>query len=676
MLKIIALALIGGLATTALAQPNPDTLWTRSLGGGNSDYSNGLDVTFDGGVVLAGQTRSFGAGNWDFYLARYTDTGSLLWSRTYGGTRQDLAYDVQQTPDSGFIISGYSETKFVNGDAYLIKTNANGDTAWTRFWGASGGFERFYGVQVLADGYIACGTIAAGPSQLVLARYNLAGDTLWTKRYGGSSDEVGYDVQVDGDGGFIVAGYTASTGGSGANCFLLKTNSNGDSLWSRHYGGAQDEVANVLRVAADGGYFVAGRSHSFGQTTGDLYLIRTNASGDTLWTRTFGYSSAQIHGLVLHSDGGCILAGYGSAGSGQDYYVLRLSATGAVLWTRTYGGTAQDLCTDIEQAPDGGFYVSGYSQSFAGSHDFYLVKTGAEGSLGLLSPNGGEDHKILLPFTVSWFASPASVNVRIELNRDYPVGEWETLIASTPDDGVEAVSVGGLPSATCRIRVTQLPGGGSDLSDDDFSLSLSTGQIALISLPDLMTPIHSWSNDSLECGTIRALSTHIKNFGPDSCIVWAPLPFSTPDFTVISPCLDSAILAPGQYQSCLITLRYDPESDGYHYDTLRIQSNAANAVGNFYTVPVEGFRYSFPKRPDSLVAVAYVDSVRLQWAPVTVSTNECVLNPPITDYVLYTATHPGQVFTVLDTVNVNTYLVNAPLDTNRVYRVTAIDPTP
>lgn len=677
MLKIIILALLAGLLESAIAQPIPDTLWTRGVGGANLDQGNSMDAIFGGGTVQAGQTRSFGAGNWDFYVTNYNSAGSLQWTRTYGGTRQDIAYDIQQTLDSGFIISGYSETRFVNGDAWLVKTNSIGDTAWTRYYGASAGFERYYGVQPLVDGYICCGTInSGGSSQIVLARYNLIGDSLWTKRIGGAGSEVGYDLQVDGDGGFIITGYTSSIGLGAEGCFLLKTNSNGDSLWSRVYGGTLSDISYALQIAADGGYYLAGRSFSFGVASGDLYLIRTTSGGDTLWTRTFGYSSAQLNAVIPASDGSCYVAGYGSSGVGQDYILMRISSAGSVLWTRTYGGAAQDLCTDLELTTAGEFYLSGNSQSYSPTVDYYLVKTGAEGSIGLLTPNGGENLHLLIPFNVTWFSSPASPSVMIELNRDYPAGSWESLSASTADDGSESVYVSGLPSTQCRVRVTQIPGGGSDVSDQDFSILLSSGQIALINLPDQTTEIHSWDSDSLECGTIHELTTRVKNFGTDTCIVWAPQPFSTAHFQNITTCTDSVFLAPGAYMSCFMSLRYDPVSDGFHYDTLRIRSNASNTVDGIYTFPVSGFRYSFPHQPDSLVAVAYADSIRLSWPWTTVSTQECLLDPPVTNYVVYTTRHRHLPFSVLDTVSTNTFLITAPLDTARFYRVTAIDPTP
>ena len=213
------------------------------MGGAADDWAYSVQQTADGGYIVAGYTNSFGAGDYDFYLVKTNSQGDTLWTRTYGGSDDDWAYSVQQTADGGYIVAGYTYS-FGAGDDdfYLVKTNSQGDT-------------------------------------------------LWTRTYGGSGDDEAYSVQQTADGGYIVAGYTSSFGAGSGDFYLVKTNSQGDTLWTRTYGGSGYDGAYSVQQTADGGYIVAGYTGSFGAGSDDFYLVKTNSQGDTLWTRTYGGSS-------------------------------------------------------------------------------------------------------------------------------------------------------------------------------------------------------------------------------------------------------------------------------------------------------------------------------------------------------------------------------------------------
>ncbi|MFQ5868905.1 MAG: hypothetical protein ACE5JC_03275, partial [Candidatus Zixiibacteriota bacterium] len=116
------------------------------------------------------------------------------------------------------------------------------------------------------------------------------GDTLWTRAYGGSGYDRGYSVQQTSDGGYIIAGYTESFGAGDYDVYLLKTDSSGDTLWTRTYGGSDWDRGYCIQQTSDGGYIITGESWSFGAGYSDVYLLKTDSSGDTLWTRTYGGS--------------------------------------------------------------------------------------------------------------------------------------------------------------------------------------------------------------------------------------------------------------------------------------------------------------------------------------------------------------------------------------------------
>jgi len=382
---LLAIVCVSLLVATSAAGPG-DTLWTRTYGGSASDWGNSVQQTSDGGYIIAGFTGSFGAGAFDVYLLKTDSSGDALWTRTYGGRSDDRGHSVQQTSDAGYIIAGFTGS-FGAGyfDVYLVKTDSSGDTLWTRTYGGSE-WDHGYCVQQTSDaGYIIAGftgSFGAGGFDVYLLKTDSSGDTLWTRTYGGSDFDAGYSVQQTSDGGYIIAGYTESFGAGGYDVYLLKTDSSGDTLWTRTYGGSASDWGNSVQQTSDGGYIIAGYTDSFGAGGYDVYLLKTDSSGDTLWTRIYG-GIDDDHGRSVQqtSDGGYIIAGYtwSFGAGGYDVYLLKTDSSGDTLWTRTYGGSDQDVGYCVQQTSNGGYIIAGHTYSFgAGLADVYLLRVTGE----------------------------------------------------------------------------------------------------------------------------------------------------------------------------------------------------------------------------------------------------------------------------------------------------------
>jgi len=389
MKRLIILAIVPCLflISNAVAVEPGDTLWTRTYGGGDLDYGYSVQQTADGGYIIAGTTKSFGAGNYDFYLLKTDANGDTLWTRTYGGSDLDYGYSAVQTTDGGYAVVGRTKSFGAgNYDVYLVKTDANGDTTWTRTYGGSDRDEGQSVQQTGDGGYIIGGyndPWGTGIMDVYLVKTDAQGAVLWTRTHGPEDDyECAYSVQQTADGGYIVAGSTASSQTGDTDLYLLKTDANGDSLWAHTYGGDQWDEGYSVQQTADGQYIVAGYTESFGAGSMDFYLLKIDADGDTLWTRTYG-GSGRDEGRSVHqtTDGGYIVAGYSwSFGAGQsDFYLVRTDADGDTLWTHTYGGSRWDYGRSVQQTADGGYILTGYTDSFgAGGTDLYLVKTAGE----------------------------------------------------------------------------------------------------------------------------------------------------------------------------------------------------------------------------------------------------------------------------------------------------------
>ncbi|KPK67201.1 hypothetical protein AMJ82_11085, partial [candidate division TA06 bacterium SM23_40] len=260
-----------------------DTLWTRTYGGNEYEYAKALDTTGDGGYVVAGHTESFGAGNGDVYLVKTDSSGDTVWTRAYGGPEIDWAESVERTDDGGYVIAGSTESFGAgNPDVYLIKTDAVGDTLWTRTYGGTGYDHGRSVAQTDDGGYIIAGqtgSFGAPGYNVYLVKTNGAGDTLWTRTYGGSDYEYGYSVAQTDDGGYIIAGYTETFAVGGWDVYLIRTDEAGDTVWTRTFGGLQHDYGHWIEATEDRGYIIAGSTDSFGAGNADVYLIKTDANG-------------------------------------------------------------------------------------------------------------------------------------------------------------------------------------------------------------------------------------------------------------------------------------------------------------------------------------------------------------------------------------------------------------
>ena len=187
----------------------------------------------------------------------------------------------------------------------------------------------------------------------------------WIRIFGGTYQDVGYSVQKTSDGGYTVAGYTRSFGAGGYDVYIVKTDSSGDTIWTRTYGGVGEDYGYSIQQTMDGGYIITGYTNSFGVGWDDVYLIKTDSTGDTLWTRTYGGTYFDLGNSVQQTqDGGYIIVGNTNSFGNADIYIIKTNASGDTLWTRTYGGTNFDFGYSVQQATDGGYIVAGSTESF------------------------------------------------------------------------------------------------------------------------------------------------------------------------------------------------------------------------------------------------------------------------------------------------------------------------
>ncbi len=208
-------------------------LWSRTYGGRSNDVGRGAVQMGDGGILLIGETESFGAGKSDIYVVKIYPKGGMWWKRTYGGVENEEVWGATLTLDGGVLLVGSTESYGVGGmDMYALKIDASGNLVWSR-------------------------------------------------TYGGPKDEKAYAVAPTSDGGFVLAGYTESFGRGGRDLYLVKIDATGNMVWSRTYGGPEDDTAKAVVQTSDGGFLIGGWTKSFGAQQEDMYVVKIDANGNS-----------------------------------------------------------------------------------------------------------------------------------------------------------------------------------------------------------------------------------------------------------------------------------------------------------------------------------------------------------------------------------------------------------
>ena len=289
ILIIILFALLGS-TFISLGQSNE---FKATFGGLMPDYSYGVIQTKDHGYVTVGSTNSFtGGGFTDIYLIKTDSNGVGLWSRNFDNQDIEVGRSLIELPDSSLLITGYSNI----GDS----TGYNVD----------------------------------------LLKTDKLGNKLWERVYGGINWDFGYCVKQTLDGGFIIAGGTYSYGAGNEDMWLIKTATNGDTLWTRTYGGFLNDEARSVKQTSDGGYLLIGTTQSFGDSLGDVYVVKTDALGDTIWTKTYGgIKEDDGTDIIELPNGEYELCGrtYSYSTSNCKQFLMKISHTGLPIWTQYYG---------------------------------------------------------------------------------------------------------------------------------------------------------------------------------------------------------------------------------------------------------------------------------------------------------------------------------------------------
>jgi len=364
--------------------------WVTTLGGTQEDTAQDITLTADGGYAIVGYTESINGDITDntseqnnYWVARLDVDGNLLWSKTYGGTADDRGEAIKATADGGFIITGYSrsadEDVSVNGgfyDQWIVKLDASGNIQWEKSFGFSGSDQAFDVMQTSDGGYFTTGflDITASGGQGNLGRPTTTGGGLISPEHG-------------------VGEY-----------WCHKLDANGNTIWSRYFGGTNNDRSYATLETDDNNFILAGSSESDdfditnSQGSYDFWVVKMSNTGDLIWQKSYGGSGIDIgYDIAKTNDGNYIVVGDTRSSDGNisnlkgsaDFWVIKINDTdGALLWERTYGGTDFESARGITPLQDGGYAIVGSAKSDNvdltsnyGQNDFWVIKISETGNI-------------------------------------------------------------------------------------------------------------------------------------------------------------------------------------------------------------------------------------------------------------------------------------------------------
>lgn len=362
--------------------------WSRITGGTGYEKAFAVRQTSDCGYVACGYTNSSGNGGFDFYVVKYDSLGIVEWEKTFGGGNYDVAYSIEETADGGFILAGGKELSGRLSDVCVIRLNAGGTLLWEKTFGGTE-WDVAHSVRQTSDGgYIVAGYTESsgnGLSDFFILKLDGNGNEEWRRTYGGSDYDEAYSVRQTSDGGYVIAGFTEFFENGESDFCILRIDSSGNEIWSKRYGLEAWDEARSLEVLDDDGIIVTGFTKSSLTERSDLWLLRLSPDGTRLWEKRF-VRGAGCRGYSVREafDGGFVAAGslLSPESGDNDIYILKVDADGNTLWERIYDSDngGDDEARSVSTTSDGGYIVGGYCWSYAGRDDVWILKLDPAGN--------------------------------------------------------------------------------------------------------------------------------------------------------------------------------------------------------------------------------------------------------------------------------------------------------
>ncbi|MDQ3047179.1 MAG: SBBP repeat-containing protein [Bacteroidota bacterium] len=499
--------------------------WLSEYNGpGNSlDEAHAVTIDTSGNVYVTGWSYGGAGTGYDYATIKYNSAGAQQWASRYNNTTNgtDEAFDIGVDFSGNVYVTGTSDGSGVNSAAATVKYNSSGtQTALIRFEGAGNQLDAGYSIYVdptTGTTYVAGYTFqsTANDFNFLTVKYNSSLVQQWSAQYNGPS--ANYDearsIAVDAAGNVYVTGNTQTTVLTNFNYATVKYDAAGVQQWAQTYNGTGDDAdrANVVKLDASGNIYVTGKSVGVGSTGEDIYTIKYDNSGATLWANRYnGTSNGYDEGKDLEVDlsGNVYVAGLSfEAGASTDYILIKYDAAGTQQWKTQYNGTGNnsDQAAGLEVDNAGNIYVTGYSKGAGTVEDYETIK------YCQLQSNAGIDTTICNGASVTLNASAAggvSYSWMPVTGLSNPSIANPVATPTTTTDYIVAITnaTGCVDLDTVTVTVIPLPS--PAITPSGPTSFCSGGSVTLMSAP---ASTYQWStgvNDTLSSITVSISGTY------------------------------------------------------------------------------------------------------------------------------------------------------------------------
>lgn len=375
-----------------------------TFGGAQSDIGYSLCKSFDSNYVIAGTTRSIGAGSEDIFIIKTNSKGVSLWANTFGNEHYDFAKSITTTSSNEFLVTGYTWVSMEKRtQAFLMKLDTNGNLLWSHTFGGQQTEQAFYVKELQNKDILFLGYTRtfSNSGDFYFVKTSPNGDKIFEKYYSSANVDYGFNLAETADLGYLLVG---SKGGfynavepdyqnSNSDIMLIKTDVSGNELWRKTYGGNKHDFGNTILIDSENDVYVLGSTQSYGNGSFDMYLLKTDYLGNEILSATYGGSDFEYGtSMAFSEDNNLFLFGTTNSFSNNykpDMYLIKTDLSGNKLWEIIIGGDNSEYGYSIVSDPDSGCTVLGATKSFGvGKFDVYLIKIDKDGNIEFINnPN-------------------------------------------------------------------------------------------------------------------------------------------------------------------------------------------------------------------------------------------------------------------------------------------------
>ena len=361
--------------------------WEKYLGDSLNEFGGSIVELIDGGYLVLGHSQNSN-NQFQMSLSKIDEDGNELWNKLYIEGSSSYGYHILKTNSGNFLLIG-SSNQNNNSDVYLVNIDEDGNEIWRNTYDNSGNESAYNGKQDDNGNFILVGNgyQTGSLADVYLMKIQNNGTFIWGKYFGASGGDIGYSVEITSENNYLVTGWITSSLDNSQNLYLIKTNNDGIMIWEKTFSSSFVNAGTSVIEDGNGDYVISGFTGEMNNpNNSDILLLKTDTNGNQLWLKTFNESFKDYASQILKtSNNEYVIVGHTSAtaGTGVDNYdvlLLKIDNNGTFIWSKKYGGTSYDEASSVINTADNGFAICGRTDSYgSGLYDKYIIKTNNNG---------------------------------------------------------------------------------------------------------------------------------------------------------------------------------------------------------------------------------------------------------------------------------------------------------